>query len=136
MVKRKKKGSQAERDLLQLFWENNWACLRVAGSGNTSFPAPDLLASNGRRQVALECKTFKRECKYLELQEISQLRAFSQMFGAEAWIAIKFDYKPWYFLKIDDLKKTEKSCVVSLKLAQEKGFLLDNFLTRNPKNHN
>jgi len=133
MVKAKAKGIQAERELLHKFWESGWASIRVAGSGNTSFPAPDLLAGNGEKSIALECKTFKRNHKYLELEEISQLKLFSQKFGAEPWLAIKFNRQPWYLLKIEDLNKTNKKWGVSLALAQKKGLNFENFLKKNQK---
>lgn len=133
MVKLKSKGIAAERELLHKFWENGWACIRVAGSGSMSFPSPDLLAGNGEKKMAFECKTFKKSHKYLEEQEISQLKEFSEKFGAEAWLAIKFDRQPWYLLKLEELHKTEKSWGVSLKLVEEKGLKFEDFLYLNRK---
>lgn len=62
----KAKGSKGERFLLTKFWENGWACLRTAGSGSMSFPAPDLIAGNKIRRVAVECKVTKDESKYFK----------------------------------------------------------------------
>lgn len=131
MVKLKAKGSSAERELLHKFWNTDeWACARIAGSGSTSFPAPDLLASNGSVKIALECKTIKENTKYLDEDEVNQLKEFSYKFGADPWIAIKFNYKPWYFLRLSDLDKTKTRWGVSLKLAEQKGLLFDNFVEK------
>jgi Holliday junction resolvase len=131
MFKTKAKGSKAERELLHKFWNNEWACVRVAGSGSTSFPAPDLLASNGSVKIALECKAIKQNNRYLAEEEVSQLRLFSQKFGAEPWLAIKFNHKPWYFLRLEDLNKTNKKWSISLNLAEQKGIKFEHFLKRN-----
>jgi holliday junction resolvase Hjr len=117
----KAKGSKAERELLHLFWEAGWACTRTAGSGSTTRPAPDLLAGNGEIVLALECKAFSGSNKYFEKNEIEQLETFSNIFGAESRIAIKFSRKPWYFVKIADLKNSGKNFGINLKLCEEKG---------------
>ena len=133
MINRKAKGTAAERELLHLFWEYGWACSRIAGSGNTHHPSPDLLAGNGQKVLALECKTLKNNIKYFDEEEISQLLIFSQIFGAEPWIAIKFDRKPWFLLKINDLEQTNKKKALSLKLAELKGIDILSFFKINQK---
>jgi Holliday junction resolvase len=50
------KGSNAERELLRMFWASSWACIRSAGSGSMHFPSPDLLAANKIRRLAIEVK--------------------------------------------------------------------------------
>lgn len=127
----KAKGATAERELLHKFWSNEWACVRVAGSGSMGFPSPDLLASNGTSKIALECKTLKNNNKHFNDEEISQLSLFSEKFGAEPWLAIKFNRKPWYFLKLTDLKKTKKGWGISLVLAEQKGLVFEQFLVKN-----
>ena len=133
MVNLKTKGTVAERDLLHKFWENGWACIRVAGSGNMGFPSPDLLAGNGVKSIAIECKAFKNSHKYLEAEEINQSKLFGEKFGAEPWLAIKFNRQPWYLLKLTDLNKTEKCWSISLTLAEQKGLKFEQFLQLNQK---
>lgn len=133
MVKAKKKGTRAERELLHEFWKNGWACSRTAGSGNTSLPAPDLLAGNGQNSFVFECKTFKKNHKYIEFEEILQLQTFAEKFGAQPFIALRFSRQPWYFLRISDLNKTKKAWGVSLSLARQKGLSLEEFLSQNQK---
>lgn len=118
----KKKGTKAERELFHLFWENGWGCARVAGSGSSKRPSTDLIASNGLRTLALECKAIKTDKKYFDLESINQMFTFSRSFGAEAWIAMRFDKIGWFFVELEKLKKSKgKSSVVSLDFAKKKG---------------
>src|SRR3989344_3893780 len=117
----KGKGSRTERELVQLFKDNNWAAIRVAGSGLTSDQNTDVIAGNGKRHLAIECKSVKGKYKHLYSEQIEDLIKFSKNFGAEPWIAIRFNVKGWYFLKPENLTKTKTNLSVSLKLAEEKG---------------
>ena len=66
----KSKGINAERELVHMFWSKNWACLRIAGSGSSRYPSPDVLVSNKLRRLAIECKITKEQKKYFERKEI------------------------------------------------------------------
>ena len=117
----KSKGINAERELIHLFWQNNWVAVRIAGSGSSHYPSPDILASNNKRKLAIEAKLTKDQKKYFSEQEIEQLKLFSVKFGAEPWIAIKFKREKWYFLKLIDLERTSGGFVISNQLAKNKG---------------
>ncbi len=117
----KSKGINAERELIHMFWTNNWASMRVAGSGNSQYPSPDVIASNAKRNLAIEAKVTKHIYKHFPTAEIEQLKEFSDKFGAEPWIAIKFNRKGWFFFNIKDLGVTGAHYSVSLKLAENKG---------------
>lgn len=127
-MSRKSKGISAERALVHKFWANGWACLRAAGSGSMRYPCVDLIAGNISRKLAIECKTTKSSTKYLSKEDISQLTEFSRRFGAEPWIAIKFDKKEWLFLFIEDLRKVKLNYAVDFDLAQAKGLLLEELI--------
>lgn len=133
MIKTKKKGISAERDLVHKFWSAGWACVRVAGSGNSSFPSPDLLAGNHFLQVALECKTMNSKYKYFEDNEILQLLEFSKKFGAEPWLALKFTRKSWIFVKVEHLNRTNTKWTINQEIAHEKGLSFDQFILKNQK---
>ena len=127
-MSKKSKGSNAERELLRLFWESGWAAIRAAGSGSTRFPCADIVAGNKTRLAAIECKTTKADTKYIEKQEIEQLKKFSAALGAEPWLAIRFLRSGWLFISLDDLKETENNLAISLKEAKNKGLVLDEFI--------
>ena len=96
----KRKGSKAERELLELFWKQGWAAIRAAGSGSMHFPSPDLLVGNKIRVLAIEAKFTKENNKYFPKKEIKQLINFASYFGAEPWLAIRFIRQDWVFYAI------------------------------------
>lgn len=125
----KTKGTNAERELFHKLWDNNLACLRVAGSGSTTLPAPDLLVGGAGRVMAIECKALKSGIKYFDESEINQLKIFAKTFGAEPWIAIRFDRIGWFFLPVDGLGMSKKGTAsISLEHAKNKGLSFDEFI--------
>lgn len=102
--------------------------MRAPASGAIKYPCPDLLVGNQQRKLAVECKVTKNSKQYLTKKEVAELKEFSTMFGAEPWIAIKFnrtvnsDLLPWYFFTLEDLQVTEgENFVVSIPLAKRRG---------------
>ena len=126
----KSKGSNAERQLLHMFWDAGWACLRSAGSGSMNHPGPDLLAGSkeNNRRVAVECKTSKSDRIYLSDYDINQLKEFSEKFGAIPLIAIRFDRVGWFFVHMDDLGFSKTNHYISLYLAQKKGLKFEEII--------
>ncbi len=124
----KAKGTRGERELVKVFNENNWVCIRAAGSGSSRYPSPDILAGNAIRRVAVECKVTADSKKYLLNKEIEQLQIFANKFGAEGWIGVKFPSEPWYFLMLEDIENTGKCWLVSLELAKRKGLTVEELL--------
>jgi len=134
MINAKAKGSKGERELVKFFNENNYSCIRAAGSGSSIYPSPDLLAGNAIRRLAIECKVTKDNKKYFSDAEIEQLNTFSKNFGAEAWIAVKFPNDDWFFLIPEDLDKTSKSSVITLEKAKLRGLNKGELLQLNSEN--
>jgi Holliday junction resolvase len=122
VMSNKVKGSNAERELIHLFWATDeWTACRVAGSGSMVYPAPDIIANKDGISLAIECKSTKNRRQYLEKREVEELVAFAEKSGARALVAVRFSRKPWRFLAPDDLATTEKSFVVTPDLADRKG---------------
>jgi len=117
----KSKGINAERELVHLFWNSGWASVRVAGSGNSQFPSPDVLASNALRKLAIEAKVTNQKYKHFPHAEIMQLKEFASKFGAEPWIAVKFNRDSWYFFGLEELRQTGNNYSISLELAKRRG---------------
>lgn len=126
----KRKGINAERELIHKFWENSWTAIRVAGSGSSKYPSPDIIAANISRKLAIEAKVTKNNKKYFTIQDISQLLEFSGKFGAEPWLAVKFNKSGWFFLPPSEIEKTKKGFVFSLKKAKIKGFAFKELLNK------
>ena len=119
-MSQKKKGINAERDLLHKFWDTgSWCAVRVAGSGSMRYPGPDLLvgSKDTNRRLAIECKTTKEEKIYLNNYDIEKLKEFSDIFDARAWFAVKFQKKDWRFLSLEDLKRTQSGYVIDSKIV-------------------
>ncbi|MBW2993129.1 Holliday junction resolvase [Candidatus Woesearchaeota archaeon] len=124
----KQKGINAERELVHKLWSNGWCAHRIAGSGSSRYPSPDIIAANGNKKIAIEVKSTKKDKRYFSEEDISQIEIFSEMFGAEAWIALRFSRKDWFFIKTGELDKTKKGFCASLELARKKGIVFDEFL--------
>ena len=124
----KSKGINAERELIHAFWKRGFAAIRVAGSGSTKYPSPDVLAGNASRRVAIECKASKDMVKYLTAKEVAELAKFAEVFGAEAWIGMRFNDMEWFFLTLEDLKNSGKSFAVSIELAKKKGLKFEELI--------
>ena len=80
-------------------------------------------------------KSIKTTSKYLYPEDVKQIEDFANKFGAEPWIAIRFNHKGWYFLKTEDLKKTKSSnLVINVELAEEKGLKFEELIKEGETN--
>jgi len=127
-MSRKSKGINAERDLVHRFNQAGWVSARIAGSGSSKYPSPDVIAGNNLKRVVIECKTTKSESKYLTKKEVEELKIFADTFGAEPWIAVRFSKEDWFFLNIEDLKFTGKHYCITLSDARLKGILFEELI--------
>ncbi len=127
-MKVKAKGTNAERELVHMFWKSGWAGVRVAGSGSIGYPAPDILVGNSIRRLAIECKATREKKKYFKRREILELQEFAAKFGVEPWVAIRFDNDQWYFLNIEDLKKSPNGFSATFSTAKQKGLIFEELI--------
>ena len=125
----KKKGSRLERELFHMFWkQKGWCGLRVAGSGSTTLPAPDLIVGNGSRVLAIECKSGKGR-RDIKKEQVDELKIFAKLFGAEPWIGVRFDNMPWHFLQLEKLGKSKgKNYFVDSKLVVSNGIKFEELI--------
>ena len=112
--RRKAKGSTFERELVHKLWQAGWGAIRIAGSGSIGELAPDVLAGRPGRWLAIEAKATLDARKYFTKEEVDGLITFSQAFGAEPWLAIKFSRRGTFFMSANHADRTEKSVVVAL----------------------
>ena len=124
----KTKGINAERELIHLFYSKGWMSCRVAGSGSSRYPSPDIIAGNRLRKLAIECKVTKDKKKYLNKYDIEQLKEFCNVFGAEPWFAVKFGSSNLLFLSMEDIEKTENGYVIDSKVSERRGLLLEELI--------
>jgi Holliday junction resolvase len=103
-----KKGSAEERDLVHKLWDRNFAAMRAPASGGaTKKPLPDVIAGNGKIYLAIEVKTTTKDKIYIDHPQIDALVEFSQTFGANPYLGVKFKYTKWFFLSPDLIEKTK-----------------------------
>jgi len=125
-MKAKLKGSNAERELIHLFWATKeWTACRVAGSGSMKYPAPDIIANKAGINLAIECKSTGSNYQYLEKREVEELAAYAKLAGARPLIAVRFNRQQWRFLNLDDLNATERNFVITPEMAELKGLTFE-----------
>lgn len=126
---KKAKGTEAERNLIHKFWENNWVCVRVAGSGSSKYPCPDLLAGNTFRKIVMEVKTVNAVKKYFTGQEIRDLNYFAEIFGSESWVGVRFQQDQWFFIPTTELTQTPSgNYVIDLITMKRTGFTFEEMI--------
>lgn len=127
MKHKKQKGSNAERELVEMFWDKGFASVRIAGSGVSKYPCPDVLAGDGNLIFAVESKSYSGEYIHLTRNQILQLLEFSQKFGAVPLVGVRFAKDEWYFFdmikiqetKGDNFKVTKKTALKDGKKLEE-----------------
>jgi len=117
----KAKGSKAERELYQMFVDNAFRAVRVAGSGMLDNTACDLIAGKVGKKYSVECKSCKAKKKYITKEQISDFLIFSEIFGLEPVVAVRFNNVGWFFLHPKDLEDTGNYLAISIEQAKTKG---------------
>ena len=117
----KEKGANAERELFQMFVENSYRAVRVAGSGTMENAECDLIAGKKGKKYCIEIKSSKKTSKYISKEQIEKFIIFSQIFGLNPIIALRFNREGWFFIEPKHLEDTGKNWVVTLETARKKG---------------
>ena len=124
----KNKGTRYERELMHMFYNSGFSVVRSAGSGSTPLPSPDIIVSNRKNIFAIECKALNSTRKYFSQKEISELKDFSEKFGAIPFVAIRFDRIGWFFVHLEDMGFSRTNHFISLELAKEKSIKFDQII--------
>ncbi len=121
----KRKGSNYERELLHMFFESGFHGVRVAGSGSSSLPSPDLIVGRFGFSIAIEVKATSKPAVYVSSEQLNNLMKFASGFGARPVVAVKFIGRGWHFF---DVPKTD-SKTVGFK-DSDSCFFFENFLSK------
>lgn len=121
MPKNKAKGSKYERELFQKFIENNYRAVRVAGSGTMDKADCDLIAGKKGKKYSIEVKSSKKPVKYIPKEQIEQFMIFSEIFGLNPVIALRFSREGWLFLHPKYFRNVGKNFSITLNEAKKKG---------------
>jgi len=111
------KGANAERELMKILYANGFSVLRSSGSGVNQLPAPDVIALKEGTILLFECKAWKGNYIYIELQKMMQLDDFAQRSHGNVIAAWKLPHKGWLFIPRNQLKKTRKHFTISKNKA-------------------
>ncbi len=118
----KAKGSKAERELYDLFVQNGFRAVRVAGSGMMENTACDLIAGKrGVNKYAIEAKSSKNPSKYITKEQIEQFLIFSEIFDLKPVVALRFNREGWLFISPDKLRDSGKNWAITLEEARKIG---------------
>lgn len=121
MPKNKEKGSKAERELFQMFVDNSYRAVRVAGSGIMDSADCDLIAGKSGKKFCIEVKSSKKPVKYITKEQIENFIIFSDIFGLNPVIAIRFNRFGWFFIHPKELEDSGKNFVISLEKIRKVG---------------
>lgn len=112
------KGANAERELIRAFSLKGFAVLRVAGSGVSPLPSPDVVAIKSGRILAIECKAWKGE--HLAIPCVTMLDEvnWARTAGAEFFVGWKIPREGWIFVKFEHFHNAGKNFMISLKDAR------------------
>lgn len=127
-MSRKRKGINAERELIHLFWENGWAAVRVAGSGSMPHPCADIIAGSNGRIIVIECKTSKKQGIYIPKENVRKLGEFSRILGKEAWVGVKFNRFGWFFIRPDEMKDSGENLFLSVEMAKKQALVFEQLI--------
>jgi Holliday junction resolvase len=124
----KTKGANAERELLHMLSGEGFAVVRVAGSGMIAETSADLIAGNSAKKFVIECKTCKDKKRYVDKQQIHDLKEFAKKFDMPPLIAVKFNRQGWWFIEPEQLEDTGKSLAISLEDIRKIGKSFDEII--------
>ena len=128
----KAKGAKSERELLDLFTQNGWRALRVAGSGvNDNSPCDLIAAKIGKKGYTIEAKSSKSSNIYITKAQIEDFVTYSHILGLQPVIAIRFNREGWFFLNPEQLEDSGKNWVVNLKKIKIVGKRFGQFFESN-----
>jgi holliday junction resolvase Hjr len=125
------KGANAERELIKLFSKQDFAVLRVAGSGTNPLPCPDVVVLKKGISIAIECKAKKGQYLPISIEQINEEVGWAKMAGARFLIAWKVPRKGWVFLKVENFRKKEKNYMINLDEALKMGISFETICSFN-----
>jgi len=119
------KGANAERELIKVLFGKGFAVLRVAGSGVSPLPSPDVVAIKSGRILAFECKAWRGDYLAIPVVTMNDEVNWARVAGAEFFIAWKIPHDGWLFVKFEHFHNAGKNFMISLSEAKKNSTPLD-----------
>jgi len=109
-----RKGSRAERELINYFSEKGFSVIRAAGSGVSSL-SPDLLLFKRGLQYAIEAKAWEKNNLNIDKEQFLGLKTWEENTGINSLVAWRRNRESWYFIPLSVFKENPKSFAISWK---------------------
>lgn len=122
-----RKGSRAERELIDHFSTRGFCVIRAAGSGVNSL-SPDILVFKRGMQFGIEAKAHEKTNLGIEREQFVNLRRWEEVSGINCFIGWRRSREPWYLLPLALFRENEKSFAINWENAKALGKKLDEFV--------
>ena len=108
MILSYRKGSRAERELIDHFSTNGFCVIRAAGSGVNSL-SPDILVFRRGSQFGIEAKAIEKEYLCIDREQFENLKRWEEISGINCYIGWRRNREPWYFIPLALFKENPKT---------------------------
>jgi Holliday junction resolvase len=112
------KGARSERELLNTFHSRGYSVIRSAGSGVNAL-GPDIIALKNGNAICIECKAWDRGSLSLDYDQFEKLLEWESNTSFPTYVAWRMNNKGWFFVKLSEFTKNEKSYTVTMKRTVE-----------------
>lgn len=121
-----RKGSRAERELIDHFSTKGFCVIRAAGSGVNSL-SPDILVFKRGMQFGIEAKAHEKKNLNIDREQFDNLKRWEDISGINCYVGWRRNREPWYFLPLGIFRESEKSYGINWENAQALGRKLEEF---------
>jgi Holliday junction resolvase len=119
-MKTYRKGSRAERELIDYFSSRDFCVIRAAGSGVNSL-SPDILVFRRGVQLGIEAKAWEKENLNIDREQFENLRKWEEMSGINCVVGWRRNRQPWYLIPLALFRESRKSFGINWSNAQALG---------------
>ncbi len=126
MVLSYRKGSRAERELIDHFSGKGFCVIRAAGSGVNSL-SPDILVFRRGAQFGIEAKAIENTNLNIDREQFENLKRWEEVSGINCYIGWRRNREPWYFLPLSIFRESPKSFGINWENGKALGRKLEEF---------
>jgi Holliday junction resolvase len=119
-----RKGSRAERELIDFFSSRGFCVIRAAGSGVNSL-SPDILVFRRGMQFGIEAKAHEKANLNIDREQFENLKRWEEVSGINCFIGWRRNRKPWYFVPLAVFRENQKTFGINWENAQALGRKLE-----------
>ncbi|MBD3209820.1 hypothetical protein GF318_00375 [Candidatus Micrarchaeota archaeon] len=121
-----RKGSRAERELIDYFSSREFCVIRAAGSGVNSL-SPDILVFKRGVQLGIEAKAWEKENLNIDREQFTNLKRWEENSGINCVIGWRKSRQPWKLIPLALFKENSKSFAINWGNARALGKTLEEY---------